>query len=502
MRGFGRPRRLWRMANPSLDEVCAIIVLFVYGLVAGRSVGPSKLGRNLLKVFIVERLEEVAGENGFSRKVASLMHQSAAGHQTMLNPGYRPLAYRATSHPTPKLVIVIAQSDRDDRESFFDATTYYGQRRRNVESRRVLPITHSIPRWRRHRADRPEAPHMALERTSSPSFLSDFQTALRRRPAVAMVAGAAALLAATALVNRYFARKAERENPPQGRFIDIDGVRLHYMERGSGRPLVLFHGNGSMIQDFQSSGLIDLAAKDYRVVAFDRPGFGHSSRPRSIVWGPDEQADLFQKALERLGIRGAIVLGHSWAASVAIALAIRHPSFVEALVLASGYYFPNPRVDLATPSVPAVPGLGDIVSNTISPLVARLMWPGLMRKIFGPQSVPEKFAGFPVEMAVRPSQLRASAEEAAMMVPIALAASKTYSELTVPTVIIAGEDDRLIEFEQSARLRDKVEQSRLRRIAGAGHMIQQSATSDLMAAIEEAASMSAKGERDPAHVDR
>ncbi|MGY4371807.1 hypothetical protein ACVW1A_007872 [Bradyrhizobium sp. LB1.3] len=125
MRGFGRPRRLWRMANPSLDEVCAIIVLFVYGLVAGRSVGPSKLGRNLLKVFIVERLEEVAGENGFSRKVASLMHQSAAGHQTMLNSGYRPLAYRATSHPTPKLVIVIAQSDRDDRESFFDATTYY-----------------------------------------------------------------------------------------------------------------------------------------------------------------------------------------------------------------------------------------------------------------------------------------------------------------------------------------------------------------------------------------
>ncbi|MGY4461602.1 pimeloyl-ACP methyl ester carboxylesterase [Bradyrhizobium sp. LB13.1] len=89
-----------------------------------------------------------------------------------------------------------------------------------------------------------------------------------------------------------------------------------------------------------------------------------------------------------------------------------------------------------------------------------------------------------------------------MMVPIALAASKTYSELTVPTVIIAGEDDRLIEFEQSARLRDKVEQSRLRRIAGAGHMIQQSATSDLMAAIEEAASMSAKGERDPAHVNR
>lgn len=185
---------------------------------------------------------------------------------------------------------------------------------------------------------------------------------------------------------------------------------------------------------------------------------------------------------------------------MAVALAVRHPSFVEALVLASGYYFPTPRVDLVTPSVPAIPGLGDIISNTISPLAARLIWPGLLRKIFGPQPVPDKFAGFPLEMAARPSQLRASAEEAAIMIPAAAAASKTYSELTMPTVIIAGEDDRLIEFEQSARLHAKVAQSRLRRIAGAGHMIQQSATSDLMAAIEEAASISAEDGRDPAQV--
>lgn len=120
---------------------------------------------------------------------------------------------------------------------------------------------------------------MALARTSFPSFLYDLQTALRRRPAVAAVAGAAALLAGTAVVNRHLARKAERENPPQGRFVDVDGVRLHYVERGSGLPVVLFHGNGSMIQDFQSSGLIDLAAKDYRVVAFDRPGLATARGP-------------------------------------------------------------------------------------------------------------------------------------------------------------------------------------------------------------------------------
>jgi pimeloyl-ACP methyl ester carboxylesterase len=74
------------------------------------------------------------------------------------------------------------------------------------------------------------------------------------------------------------------------------------------------------------------------------------------------------------------------------------------------------------------------------------------------------------------------------MVPAAFASSKTYGELDMPTIILAGEDDRLIDIdEQSARLHDEVKQSKLHRIAGAGHMIQQSATRDLMAAIDEAA---------------
>jgi hypothetical protein len=77
-------------------------------------------------------------------------------------------------------------------------------------------------------------------------------------------------LAASAIVNYILAKRAERRNLPTGRFITVEGVRLHYVERGSGPPLVLLHGNGSMIQDFQSSGLIDLAAKKYRVIAFDR----------------------------------------------------------------------------------------------------------------------------------------------------------------------------------------------------------------------------------------
>ena len=123
---------------------------------------------------------------------------------------------------------------------------------------------------------------MRILKKRSPSLTATTLHALAEYPFASAVVAAAGLMAAAAVVNRRLADKALRDNPPQGRFIDIDGVRLHYVERGSGRPLVLLHGNGSMIQDFESSGLIDLAAKDYRVIVFDRPGFGHSLRPRQI----------------------------------------------------------------------------------------------------------------------------------------------------------------------------------------------------------------------------
>jgi pimeloyl-ACP methyl ester carboxylesterase len=329
---------------------------------------------------------------------------------------------------------------------------------------------------------------MAVPRVRSSSLLSSCFSVLQKYPMTTAVAATAGLLAITGVVNRQLARKAQHDNPPKGQFIEVDGVRLHYVERGAGRPLVLFHGNGSMIQDFESSGLIDLAAENYRVIVFDRPGFGHSSRPRAVVWTPQAQANLFANALDRLNVRKAIILGHSWGASVAVALAITRPALVEALVLASGYYFPTVRTDVLALSAPAIPGLGDIVSFTISPIISRLMWPAMLHKMFGPRSVPAKFAGFPKEMAVRPSQIPASAAETALMIPAAFSSATTYDEIAMPTIIIAGEEDRIIDIdEQSARLHGEIKQSKMHRVAGAGHMIQQSATADLMAAIDEAA---------------
>lgn len=293
---------------------------------------------------------------------------------------------------------------------------------------------------------------------------------------------------AAAVANALIARDTERLNPPSGTFIDVDGVRLHYVERGFGEPLVLLHGNGVTLDDLDASGLMAAAATRYRVIAFDRPGFGHSSRPRTTVWTAAAQAELLRKALLQLGVSRFLVFGHSWGACVAVRLASDHPEAVSGLVLASGYYFPDFRADAVALGGPAIPVVGDVLRYTVSPLLARLTWRQMLRNLFAPAKIPAKFRAFPRDMALRPSQLRAAAAESMLMIPAAYGASERYGALTMPVALVAGEGDRVVDIDkQSRRLHDLIAGSSLRRVKAGGHMVHHTATAEVMSAIEEVA---------------
>ena len=311
----------------------------------------------------------------------------------------------------------------------------------------------------------------------------------RRRNLLVALGATAAGLTAAALFNRYKAEQAERRMPPLGRFIDVDGTRLHYVDRGKGQPVVMLHGNGAMIQDMIVSGVVFSAAEKYRVIAFDRPGFGYSDRPRSTVWTPHAQAQLLHRALVQLGIERPIIVGHSWGTLVALSLALDFPQDIASLVLLSGYYYPTPRMDVVISLPSATPIVGDILSNTISPMMGRVMTPSVFKKLFAPSPITKRFSGFPVEMALRPSQLKAAAADTALMVPAAAALSSRYHELNLPVIILAGDADKIADFDQqSARLHGDILGSVLVRVPDAGHMIHHIAPDQVLSAIDQAAS--------------
>lgn len=312
------------------------------------------------------------------------------------------------------------------------------------------------------------------------------------RPTAATIGlGAAAALAGAALYNHWQSRRAERDNPPVGRFLDLDGLRLHYLDEGpaqTGRadpPVVLLHGNAVTLDDWVVSGVFDLAVRSRRVVAFDRPGFGYSARPRGRSWTPAAQAHLLRRACRRLGIRRPVLVGHSWGTLVALAWALQARHEVAGLVLLAGYYFPGARLDAVLVAPAATPVLGDLLTHTISPPLTQMTLPSTLRAMFAPRRVPVRFQHlFPQALIPRPKQIGAMAEEGAIMVPAAAALRRHYGDVRCPSIVMTGDGDRIVAPEdQSVRLAQELDDAELRLVPRAGHMLHHAVPGEVADAI-------------------
>ena len=219
--------------------------------------------------------------------------------------------------------------------------------------------------------------------------------------------------------------------------------------------------------------MLDRLAANHRVIAIDRPGFGHSDRPRARDWSPEAQARLMVQACAALGVDRPVVVGHSWGTLVALRMALDHPHGVSGLALLSGYYTPTPRLDVPAFSLTAVPILGDVLRYTLTPLMGWLMAPLAYRRLFQPSPVSGRFrARFPLGMSLRPSALRASGADTARMIQGAAAIQARLAELKLPLLILAGTGDKIVDYEtQSVGLHERVPCTKLRPVEDAGHKV-------------------------------
>ena len=317
---------------------------------------------------------------------------------------------------------------------------------------------------------------------TEPMFLSLPQQRRSQWPTAAAIAAAA--LGTAAWVD-HSARRAERLHPAKGRFIHIDGVRLHYRLVGEGPPVLLLHGNMVHGDDFEAAGVLDRLSRAHRVLVIDRPGFGHSDRARDRTWTPAEQARVLARAAMALGFERFAVVGHSLGTQVAACMALAHPVHVKRLVLVSGYYFPSLRLDTPLAHVNAVPWLGDAMRYTVSSLSARLTLPMSVRAMFAPAQVPPAFSEcLPADLLLRPLQQRATSEDGSHMVRQARALRKRYAGLQMPVTIIAGAQDRIVNSsKQSRRLHQLLPHSTFHLLDGVGHMAHYHAQSLIAKAV-------------------
>ena len=285
---------------------------------------------------------------------------------------------------------------------------------------------------------------------------------------------------------RAYTRAVNARFPPQGRFIDCDGARLHVREVGpAGAPrLLLIHGASSNLLELWGP-LASEFSPLHRVIAYDRPGMGHSTRPKRNAHTLAAQARCAAAVLEHTGQGPAIVVGHSLGAAVSLRLALDYPHLVSGLVLIAPACNPYPGKPAWWARLSAAPVIGDIFCGLLIPWLGPLMSSASIANNFWPAPVAVNYAETAgVPLIFRPGAFRASARDVCATKREFAMQAPRYAELLTPAIIITAEKDRIVSPKRHARaLAAQLPAAELVIAPDTGHMPHRLRTDLVVAAI-------------------
>jgi len=280
------------------------------------------------------------------------------------------------------------------------------------------------------------------------------------------------------------------------RFVEVplgsDSIEVHYKEAGEGdTTLILLHGFGASL--FSWREVMAPLAEAHHVIAFDRPAFGLTERPQRDEWGTpaewrsgipysaEAQADLTIALMDELGVEQAVLVGNSAGGAVSIITALKHPERVKALILISPAVYsggPNEaaRWLLQTPQIQHI---GPLIARRIQEWgidFARSAWhnPALITD--------DIWQGYTAPLQIR------NWDRALWELTAASRANRLderLDALTLPILVITGDDDRIVPTAQSERLARELPTSALAVIAACGHVAHEECPAPTLEAINQ-----------------
>lgn len=271
------------------------------------------------------------------------------------------------------------------------------------------------------------------------------------------------------------------------RFVTAGRTKLHYVDSGNGRPVVMIHGNAGDLHDFQF-GTLDLVARNYHVMAFDLPGHGRSKMPRRAKGTIQEQAVVLHQALTALGVKDPILVGHSWGGAIALAYALLYPHEISALVLLAPAAYSDHRHDAPAAFLLHVPLLGDVCITMLKPILGRRLLKNSLKKAFSPDPLPDDYFNSAATDWLDRKHLKVFVREDLMMDSNLAELSPQYQKIHAPVIIVTGDSDLTVSPEQNAfNLHKAITNSELVVIPHAGHQIPETHPEVVLRAVNRAA---------------
>ena len=263
---------------------------------------------------------------------------------------------------------------------------------------------------------------------------------------------------------------------PPSQFVTVDGLRIHYRDRGQGPLVVLLHGSNSSL--FTWEAWTTTLARDHRVVALDLPGHGLTGPDDKHRYGPAGLAEVVALFVDQLGLQRFTLIGNSMGGNAAWHYTLLHPDKVDHLVLIDSAGLPRDE---------ALPFSTRLQSSSFFGHLARWVTPRFMvaKTIREVYADPTRLAPSTID-TIEELLLRDGNREATRLrrrIPQDDGASWKLGELRVPTLIEWGAQDRWILPKYGTRFHNAIPGSQLVVLDGVGHVPMEEAPAQSLAPV-------------------
>jgi len=228
--------------------------------------------------------------------------------------------------------------------------------------------------------------------------------------------------------------------------ITVGGLKINFREKGRGEPIIFVHGWGGNMSSLEK--LHSLAAKKYRALILDLPGFGRSDRPPAH-WGTKEYSRLIIELLDKLKIKKTNYFGHSFGGGLGLFISAYYPLRVNRLILAGAAFKRRPKRSIWATT------LNRYQKFFPFPKKGKLFIKKILYRVFFPQS---DFLRYP--------HLKTNFKKI-----IREDLTADLKKITTPTLILWGETDRYTPINQAYQLKKMVKQSYLKIFPRIGHSL-------------------------------
>ena len=276
--------------------------------------------------------------------------------------------------------------------------------------------------------------------------------------------------------------------PFESHYADVAGSRVHYIDEGSGPPLLLLHGNPTW--SFLYREIVKGLRDRYRCIAVDHPGFGLSSPAPGYGFTPAEHADVLEQLVLRLDLGDLTMMVQDWGGPIGFAVATRHPERFAAFVIANTWAWPkgDPGTQLFSRLLGGAIGRRLILNRNL--FVERLLPAGVRRGTL-PEAVMNAYRGpFPTPASRRPTAV--FPREILASRPFLADIERRLPLLSGrPALIVWPTKDVAFGDRERRRWEELFADHRTVLLEGAGHYIQEDAADEIVTAI--------RGWRPPGH---